>query len=82
MPSMNIKKASKLMARASLHNNLAKAETEADDLKEKLAAAEAEVDRLKKEIDKQEAGGEGEAEEVTARLNYAKIYARGNQSIK
>ncbi|QPL46479.1 hypothetical protein IT895_01215 [Halomonas sp. A40-4] len=79
MPSNHIRKASNLLSRASLHNDLEKAEKEVERLKKELNEAETEVERLKKEISEAEKEeGQEEKEEVAARLNYGRIYAKAS----
>lgn len=74
MTTNHIRKASSLLNRASLHNDLDKAERDVERLKKELADAEAEVERLKKETDSAEK--KDDQEEVTARLDYNRIYTK------
>lgn len=62
MKNNHIRKASALLNRASLHNKMEKEEQN--------------VERLKKEINAAEE--EDSKEDVSARLNYGRIYARAN----
>lgn len=76
MKNNHIRKASALLNRASLHNKMEKEEQNVERLKKELADAEKEVERLKKEINAAEE--EDSKEDVSARLNYGRIYARAN----
>lgn len=74
--------ARKLIVQASLHEDLDKAEKEAERLRKELSEAETEVERLKKEIKvaEDEESEEGE-KEASARLSYNRIYARQNSKV-
>lgn len=75
----HLHKASKLLTRASLYNDLEQAESKAESLRKQLAEAEADIERIKREIEKSDAGDNDE--EVAARLSYRRIYAKQNGSM-